>query len=703
MRKLMILGVAASDITGSIVPKEIFQNRELRFLLALILIGYLIIMGGLFWYDKRKKRLWVNSYIKKEKLNDRINSAIYHTLRAFPITRDYIEKLSYQFRLISPCDSKQITKKTVGICLITSIISVFTFLFIFSMNPKLITLITSAVAIIICNIEIVGRNARDFEIKLNQEMQLLIENEIHNYYVNYRVDDAIYQSMDSLSPNMRIAAEQIYQLLLSDDREQALAEYYENVPNKFLREFVSLCVGVAERGDEQIHGKPMFVRNMENLYTQLEIEIEKLQRLKLEFTGVALIVIIPIFCIDLVKWFCISLKENMNVFYYGKSGFLIDIGLMIITSIIYIVMHKSADYVTFHQSTHRWLYTLDKVPIIKKSMDNYCDKYASKLEGLRKKLRNNGYNIKPRHFILRSFLLAFTVFLLAFCINGYLNYDRKQSLLKVKVSEVAVLTSAANEKQYDKMSRIIEEKVHYYVGDKVAEEKNDYSKTEQSLSEQLKHENSFSNNLINEAMAKEILRRVQMYHASDMSCYDFLGCLMLGVVAYFIPFILLRYSSSVSRDAMEDEVNQFYALIGILMYDRSMTVKRILLELESYAVVFKSSLINCINDYGAGDIEALNNLKENEPYSPFARIVDNLIRCDTMPVYEAFHENDVEREGYLAKRKLSNEKSIRKRVVRAYVLAAVPFLLLFAYGMIPTLLAAVNEITETMEALSGAV
>ena len=41
---------------------------------------------------------------------------------------------------------------------------------------------------------------------------------------------------------------------------------------------------------------------------------------------------------------------------------------------------------------------------------------------------------------------------------------------------------------------------------------------------------------------------------------------------------------------MEDEVNQFNALIGMLMYNDTMTVKQILQEMESFAVVFKQSI-----------------------------------------------------------------------------------------------------------------
>jgi hypothetical protein len=152
---------------------------------------------------------------------------------------------------------------------------------------------------------------------------------------------------------------------------------------------------------------------------------------------------------------------------------------------------------------------------------------------------------------------------------------------------------------------------------------------------------------------------------------------------------------------MEDEVNQFNALICMLMYVDSMTVKQILGELESFAVVFKQSLRICINDYSSGDIEALRALKEREPYNPFQRIVDNLIRCDDMPIYLAFHEIDAEREGYMTKRKLANEKSIRKRVFRAYMLAAVPLILLFAYGIVPTLISSMNEINLILEELEG--
>ena len=166
-----------------------------------------------------------------------------------------------------------------------------------------------------------------------------------------------------------------------------------------------------ERGDQIYDKKLLLVRNLESLQREIDIEIDKLQRLSMEFMGVIICVIAPIFCIDIVKQFAISLKENMGNFYYGRQGFLLDIGLLLFIWGIYIVMHKSVEYSKFHQSNYKWLLRLNRIGFIKRIMDYYCDKNASKQERLQRELRNNGNNIRARLFILRSFLIALLMFI----------------------------------------------------------------------------------------------------------------------------------------------------------------------------------------------------------------------------------------------------------------------------------------------------
>lgn len=646
---------------------------------------------------ERKPRQSNNKSIYKYNFSDRFFSSAYRFLTTFPLTRNYLDKLSYRYRMLSPCDSKVIVKKTVAACLIAWGISAISFFLIYVMNPRLNTILIAATAIVIANSELVSRMAKLYEIASLQDIQKLITQAEHYFYVEYRIDDALYRSIDSLSPNMRVAAEQICRLLAAEDKDEALRQYYENMPNKFLREFVSQCFGVMERGDLPIDGKMLFIRNLENLHREIDIEIDKLQRLSMEFLGVISCVIAPIFCIDFVKQFAVEIKENMQPFYYGKAGFIFDIGLMIVIAFIYLVMRKSAEYIPFRLSRHRILYRLDKLAVIKKAMDNYCDKNAAMLERLARELRNSGSNIKARHFVMRSYLTAFAVFAICLLTSFYLHHISREQLLSVNVNEIEALTSAARENQYVKIKEVIEGYTAKYVSktDSIPENR-------ETLLKKLTEEASFTNREINSIMADEIMGRVKEYKDEHFSFFDLLLSFVFALFAYYLPALMLKYNSSVSKDAMEDELNHFNALICMLMHIDSMTVKQILEELEAVAVVFKEALRNCLNSYSAGDIEALQELKANEPYEPFRRLVDNLLRCDDMPIYQAFHEIDIERDGYLAKRKLANEKSIRRRVMRAYFLAAVPFLLLFSYGVIPPLLAAMNEINSMLAELEKA-
>ena len=72
-----------------------------------------------------------------------------------------------------------------------------------------------------------------------------------------------------------------------------------------------------------------------------------------------------------------------------------------------------------------------------------------------------------------------------------------------------------------------------------------------------------------------------------------------------------------------------------------------------------------------------------------------------MPVYQAFDEIKLDQDGYISKRKLMNEKSIRRRVFRAYLLAALPFILLFTYGLLPALISSVRELNMLIEEIEN--
>ena len=57
-----------------------------------------------------------------------------------------------------------------------------------------------------------------------------------------------------------------------------------------------------------------------------------------------------------------------------------------------------------------------------------------------------------------------------------------------------------------------------------------------------------------------------------------------------------------------------------------------------FSNIFRDSLTKCQFRLSAGDTDALEELKEDEPFIPFQRIVDSLIDADRVCVEKAFVE-----------------------------------------------------------------
>lgn len=618
---------------------------------------------------------------------------LYRRLKQSPLTRKYIDSVSYQYRFISPCDESTIATKTLGTCVLSLSLSLCVLWIIYLSNQSFITLIIAACAVYIVNSEVVGRVAKLYELSVLDGLDKMISEVIHYYYIEYRVDDAIYRARENTITNMKLALHQIYELLLSDDKEEALRDYYEQIPNKYLRSFVNQCIGAMEGGEQLQEGRVLFIRNLENLQREIEIEREKLQRLYMEFFGVILCVVAPIFCIQLVKDFSISLKENMASFYYGRIGYLLDLGLVITILTIYAIMRKSAEYSSFQVVRYPWLESLERIASIKKGLDNYEVKYATKMERLKRDLRNYGHRIRARQFILRSMVLALLLGIGTLSITHYLHQNKRKQLQHITMEEIQSYPMMIKENQY----QIIKQTIESLVKELTIEGKT--VPTEDVLIRQVSENSQLYKDEHIKYMVNEILQRVDEYHREYLTFLDFVVAILMGGLAYYLPFLLLNYHKAASVDAMEDEVHQFHALISMLMFIDGISVKQILVELESFANVFKQSLQHCINDYSSGDVEALEALKEREPFEPYRRMIDNFLRCDDMPIHQAFHEINIDKDGYMGKRKLANEKSLRKRVMRAYVLAALPFFLLFSYGIVPTLLASMAELNAMISEL----
>lgn len=121
------------------------------------------------------------------------------------------------------------------------------------------------------------------------------------------VEEAIYQvAQDDDKPEMSRQAEKIYEVLISDDPESELEKYYDIAPNSYLKEFAGISYLTKEFGDRKIDNSSLYLKNLNNITQEMQLEILKRDKLDYTFQSLAVIAILPMLAIEPIKNWAVS-------------------------------------------------------------------------------------------------------------------------------------------------------------------------------------------------------------------------------------------------------------------------------------------------------------------------------------------------------------------------------------------------------------
>lgn len=183
--------------------------------------------------------------------------------------------------------------------------------------------------------------------------------------------------------------------------------------------------------------------------------------------------------------------------------------------------------------------------------------------------------------------------------------------------------------------------------------------------------------------------------------YEALIVLLVGIFAYYIPDMRLKYKESLMRMNMLSEVTKFQTIIMMQMFIPDITVLRILRTMEQFAYIFRGSIQDCINEYSYSVEKALLGMKEAESYEPFRRLCDNLLTVDKIGIIRSFEEIWQDRLHFQKQREADIYRMIKKRSGHAKVMAFVPLLLIvITYLILPYGMEAVRQFSMILEELN---
>ena len=237
----------------------------------------------------------------------------------------------------------------------------------------------------------------------------------HAYHEYNMVEEAIYQVSQDDEKDISRQGEKIYEILISDDPEMELEKYYDIAPNSFLKEFAGISYLTKEFGDRKIDGASLYLKNVNNIAQEMQLEILKRDKLNYVFQSLSVISIAPVLLLEPLKNWAIDNFSFTANWYLGKPGMIVQIIILILTFISYILVRKLKDNGSTAMNTKNtenpWQEKLYRKKPIKKFVDLFIPKEGTKeYRKVKQLLKDSASSLKMPWLYINRIVLFVVVF-----------------------------------------------------------------------------------------------------------------------------------------------------------------------------------------------------------------------------------------------------------------------------------------------------
>ena len=526
----------------------------------------------------------------------------------------------------------------------------------------------------------------------------------HAYHEFNMVEEAIYQvAQDDDKPEMSRQAEKIYEVLISNDPESELEKYYDVAPNSYLKEFAGVSYLTKEFGDRKIDNSSLYLKNLNNISQEMQLEILKRDKLDYVFQSLSVISILPLLCLEPIKSWAVSEFNFTKSFYYGKNGMIVQLLLVIITFICYILTRKLKDNGSTAINTkpeHPWEEKVYNIPVVKKIVDLFIPKDGTKeRRKLRNLIKDSASKDKIEWIYVKRLLLTVVTFFASLIILTQLHRIQINYIYTEPTSTYNIVgeMSGKDLKKAEELTESDNKFLNMFKG------KTDT--TQKDIEKAMKKSDDYKQSTDDEiaTAAKRVLEKLRQVNSEYLSWFEIVLAMVFAIVGYNLPVWLLFFQKKMRKMEMENEVMQFQTIILMLMRIERVNVEMILEWLERYSNIFREPIAKCVNNYESGPWEALEEMKDDVNYKEFIRLIESMqAAVEKIPIAEAFDELDSERDYYQERRKESNARLIQKKGMIGKVIGFAPMVGLFVgYLIIPLVFIGLMSMMSSMNDMSS--
>ncbi len=688
------------------------MSNQFIFVIMGIAVAGIVVMGIIYYI--LQKKLQKSEYKKIQKLQQGTRSSgfsseiMYQKLYLFyikiPFIKRYLLKLRRRLEILNiddeyrtRRDSAKIMTKSLAIIIPLVIITI-----LITKSNYLLMFILLIFELFMIDILIDGAIDKKDDALLLQQIDFFGEIR-HAYHEFNMVEEAIYQVSQDDEKDVSRQGEKIYEILISDDPETELEKYYDIAPNNFLKEFAGVSYLTKEFGDRKVDGASLYLKNVDNITQEMQIEILKRDKLNYVFRSLSFISIAPVLLLEPLKSWAVSNFSFVKSWYYGKSGMIVQILILVITMVSYILVRKLKDNGSIDTNTKNtqnpWQAKVYKNKICKKIVDLFLPKNGTKeYKKVKDLLTDSASPLKMEWLYINRICLAIVTFIVSIFTFTQLHRVAVDYVYTEPTSDYNLISSTAkDEKKAMEVTKQDNEIIKKFEG-KV-------DTTEQDVEKAVRRSKYYqdSSDKEIETITTRIYGKIKTVNSEYLKWFEILLGLVFAILGYMSPIWITMFQVKMRQLEMEDEVMQFQTIILMLMRIERVNVEIILEWLERYSNIFKSPITKCVNNYEAGAWEALEEMKEEISYKPLIRIVESMqAAVEKIPIKDAFDELDSEREYYRDKRKESNERLIKRKGMIGKVIGFAPMVCLFVgYLIIPLVFIGLTSMQSSFSAMSS--
>lgn len=672
------------------------MSNQLIFTIMGIAIGLFVIVIVAYLFIKKKMQnsdvARIESLRKGTKAKTFSSEVAYQKLYVrylkLPFLRRYLLKIRRRLEIINIDDefltrlqsSKILTRALLIIVPVTLAVILMT-----KSNPLIMFIILLFELFIIDSI-IDGMVDKIDTNLLNQQMDFFAAMR-HSYHETNMVGEAIYQtSQDDEHIEMSRQAEKIYEILNSEDPETELEKYYDIAPNNYLKEFAGISYLTQEFGDRKVDGMSLYLKNLDNITQEMQLEILKRDKLNYTFQSLSVIAIVPMIMLEPLKNWALSNFSFTKPFYNGKQGLIVQVLILLLTFVSYILIRKLKDNgavnTKLENTENPWQAKAYKMKPIKKIVDLFIPKDGTaERRKLKESLKAAASKQKIEWLYINRICLAIVVFIASIFLFVALHKVQVNYIYTEPTTDYNLL-GELDGKDYQKAMKVTENHNHF-----LDMFKGKLDTTQEDIEKAMRKSKIYkeSDDAEITTNAEQILEKLKKVNSEYLKWFEFLLAMVFSIIGYSAPVLMLKFQVIIRKMAMEDEVMQYQTIILMLMRLERVDVEMILEWMERYADIFKEPISRCLNNYESGAWESLEDMKEEIAYQPLIRIVESLqTAVEKVPIREAFDELETDREYYQEKRKESNERLISKKGMMGRAIGFAPIVGIFVgYLIVP--------------------